>query len=78
MELMQEIDGFQNTLMELPEFRSLRSMTRMCRIYAQQTSEKSEFNLYSETEHFHIWLRMITRERDYNLYVYYYLKLTHE
>ena len=74
MELMQEIDGFQNALMELPEFQSLRSMTRMCRIYAQQTSEKSEFNLYSATEHFNVWLRMITRERDYNIYVYYYLK----
>ena len=74
MELMQEIDGFQNALLELWEFQSLRSMTRMCRIYAQQTSEKTEFNLYSETEHFNIWLRMITRERDYNLYVYYYLK----
>ena len=78
MELMQEIDGFQNVLMELWEFRSLRSMTRMCRIYAQRTSEKTEFNLYSETEHFNIWLRMITRERDYNLYVYYYLKPLHK
>ena len=26
------------------------------------------------TKYFHIWLRMITRFRDYNLYTHYYLK----
>lgn len=36
--------------------------------YAQTTSDSTEYNLYSETEHFHIWLRLITRNRDYNLY----------
>lgn len=42
--------------------------------YAQPTSEPTEFNLYSETAHFYIWLRLITRHRDYNAYVHYYLK----
>lgn len=73
-ELAQEIDTFQNALLKLPEFQSLWHMERMCRLLAQKSSDQSEFHLYSETEHFHIWLRMITRERDYNLYVYYYQK----
>ena len=34
----------------------------------------TEFNLYAETAHFQIWLRLITRERDYNLYTYFFAK----
>lgn len=64
----------QNALFQLPEFRNLDTLTRFCRWYAQPTSEPTEFNLYSETAHFCIWLRLITRHRDYNVYVHYYLK----
>ena len=73
-ELGQEIDAFQSQLLALPEFKTLRAMKRMCRLYAQPTNEPTEFNLYAETEHFHIWLRLITRERDYNLYTYFFAK----
>lgn len=73
-ELSQEIDAFQNALMKLPEFQTLRDMRRMCGLFAARTSEKTEFHLYSETDNFYVWLHLITRERDYNLYVYYYLK----
>jgi len=52
----------------------LDTLTRFCRGYAQPTSEPTEFNLYSETAHFYIWLRLVTRHRDYNAYVHYYLK----
>ena len=64
----------QNALFQLPEFRNLDTLTRFCRGYAQPTSEPTEFNLYSETAHFYIWLRLVTRHRDYNAYVHYYLK----
>ena len=66
--------AFQNALFQLPEFRNLDTLTRFCRGYAQPTSEPTEFNLYSETAHFYIWLRLVTRHRDYNAYVHYYLK----
>lgn len=72
-ELVQEIDGFQNALFAMPELENLDTMKRLCDT-SQRTSDPTEFNLYSETEHFHIWLRIITRFRDYNLYVHYYLK----
>ena len=73
-ELSQEIDAFQKALMKLPEFQTLRDMRRMCGLFAARTSEKTEFHLYSETDNFYVWLHLITRERDYNLYVHYYLK----
>ena len=72
--LREEIDAFQNPLLQLPEFQNLRTLRHMCRLYAEPTSAPTEFDLYSQTEHFYIWLRMITRERDYNLYVHFYLK----
>ena len=73
-ELGQEIDAFQSQLLALPEFKTLWAMERMCRLYAQPTNEPTEFNLYAETAHFQIWLRLITRERDYNLYTYFFAK----
>ena len=73
-ELAQEIDAFQSQLFALPEFKNLWAMERMCWLYAQPTKEPTEFNLYAETAHFHIWLRLITRERDYNLYTYFFTK----
>ena len=72
--LAKEIDLFSNSLMELPEFKSLNTMGRMCRSCAQATSSPTDFYLYSETEYFYIWLQLVTRERDYNLYVHFYLK----
>ena len=73
-ELGLEIDAFQSQLLALPEFKTLWAMERMCRLYAQPTKEPTEFNLYAETAHFHVWLRLITRERDYNLYTYFFAK----
>ena len=72
-ELVKEIDEFQNALFKLPDFKTLDTMRRFCR-YAQATSEATEFNLYSETDHLYIWIRLITRSRDYNVYVHYYDK----
>ena len=49
-------------------------MKRLCSVCAEPTRDETEFNLYAETPHTQIWLRLITRFRDYNLYVHYYLK----
>lgn len=73
-ELGREIDSFQSQLLALSEFKTLRAMERICQLYAQPTSVRTEFNLYAETAHFHIWLRLITREQDYNLYTYFFAK----
>ena len=73
-ELVPEIDAFSDALMKLPELQTLRSLTRACKLYAEPTTEPTEFNLYGETEHFYIWQRLITREKDYNLYCHFYEK----
>lgn len=72
-ELAEEIDAFQIALFKLPEMESLSAMDRL-HLFAEPTEDRTEYNLYSETEHFHIWLRLIYRQRDYNLRVHYYLK----
>ncbi len=72
-EQMKEIDEFQSALFKLPAFKTLDTMQRFCR-YAQPISEATEFNLYSETDHLYIWIRLITRFRDYNVYIHYYSK----
>lgn len=74
-ELVKEINEFQNALFKLPAFKTLETMKCFCQ-YAEATSEPTEFNLYSETEYLYIWIRMITRFRDYNAYIYYYDKAT--
>lgn len=73
-ELAEEIDDFQASLLALPEFQTLWSLRRMCRNYAESTTEPTEFNLYEETGLLYVWLRLITRERDYNLYCHFYQK----
>lgn len=72
-EIVAEIDEFQDSLFRLPGFRTLKTMSRFCR-YAQPTDDEAEFDLYSETKHLHIWIRLITRPRDYNVHVHYYGK----
>lgn len=72
--LCKEIDLFSDALLAMPELKTLRAMERMCRSCAQRTTSPTDFNLFSETEHFCIWLQMVTRERDYNLYVHFYQK----
>lgn len=73
-ELVKEIDEFTESLFLLPEFENLSSMKRLCAACAEPTCDETEFNLYSETRQLYIWLRLITRFKDYNLYVHYYLK----
>ena len=75
-DLIKEVDSFHSALFSLPEFHTLSHMQAMCWPCAEKVTEKdcTEFNLYSETEHFDIWLRPIIRAGDYNLYVHYYLK----
>ena len=72
-ERAKEIDQFMESLFALPEMASLETMRQMCRFYAEPTAEPTEFNLYCETDHFHVWLRLVTRQRDYNLYVHFYV-----
>lgn len=70
--LSKEIDRFQNALFCMPEFKTLGTMQNLC-TFAEPVGD-SEFNLYSETLHLYIWIRMLTQPRNYNLYIHYYKK----
>lgn len=72
-ELIKEIDAFYTALFDMPEMKSLDTMCLLC-TDAQPTDCDTEYNLYSETNRFYIWLRLITRNKDYNLYCHYFLK----
>lgn len=73
-EVVQEVDAVMDALLEMPEFVNFRAFRRTAMLCAERTSEPTEFNLYGETKHFDLWLRLITRDKDYNLYVHYLLK----
>lgn len=73
-QLIEEIDQFHMALFQRPEFKTLSAMKQLCLSCAEPTSDRSEFNLYSQTAHLNIWLRLITRNRDYNLYIHFYQK----
>ena len=77
-ERVMEIDQFMGALFTLPEMASLNTLRQMCRVYAEPTSDPTECNLYCDTERFHVWLRLIIRKRDYNLYVHFYVKENEE
>ena len=53
-EVASEMDRFMDALFALPEFKTLRSMKRACKLYGEPTAEQTEYNLYSDTEHLYI------------------------
>lgn len=74
-EQIAEINDFHNSFFELPEFKNLNRMVAACDAgKAEPTGYPSEYNLFSETEHFNIFIRLVTRYRDYNLYMHYFRK----
>ena len=69
-----ELDDFMSPSFQLPEFENLKTMTRFCRNCAEPTSESTEFNLYGQSQYFHIRLRLITRFRDYNVHAHFHMR----
>lgn len=67
----KELDMVNNAIMEA--FPSLEELERFCKEHGQGTSEPTEWNLYCTGIHCHYWIRVIIRERDYNLYVHAYV-----
>ncbi len=70
----EEMDSFQKEFMAKPEMKNLDTMKDYCKKEAEPTNYPTEFNLYSETEHYNVWMRLITRARDYNMYIKFYPK----
>ena len=71
-ELVEEFDGLCEAFFEA--FPTLNSMAAFCQREFDPMSDPTEFNAYLELDHGCYWFRMITRPRDYNLYLYCYSK----
>ena len=67
-EIVAEIDAVYDAF--LRDFPSLEAVRRYCRERAEETSCDTEFNAYLEMPLGFYWLRLITRDRDYNLYLH--------
>lgn len=72
-EIIQEIDDFYNAFFDLTEMANLDTMRKFC-AFAETTSCPTEFNFYAETNRLYILIRLITRSKDYNVYIHYYRK----
>ena len=71
-ELIAEFDMVYEAFTE--SFPTFTDMKDYCFENAEPTGNPTEFNAYLELEHGWYWLRLITRPRDYNLYLHCYSK----
>lgn len=70
-EICAEIDEVYDAFMR--SFKDLGALRKWCYANARQVSD-TEYNAYYIGEHGCYWLRLITRFRDYNLYLHCYSK----
>lgn len=70
--LAAELDAVYDAFRE--DFPTLEDMKRYCQQELSPTYDPTEFNAFLSLEHGYYWLRMITREGDYNLYLHCYRK----
>lgn len=68
--LIDEFDEVYDAFMRT--FKDLHSMSKWCSANAGRTGSYDEYNAYYEGEFGFYWFRMITRRKDYNLYLHCY------
>ena len=66
-QILREFDAVCKAFFEA--FPSLEALKEYCEKKTAQTPDPTEFNAYLNLEYGYYWLRMITREKDYNLYL---------
>lgn len=67
-ELMEVTDAL------VEEFQTLDALAEFCKEHAEKTSDPAEWNLYYTGSTCYFWIRVITREQDYNFFVHAYVK----
>lgn len=71
-EMEHEIDDVYSRLIARDAFKNLFEMRQFCRLHSEAKAEgnsNDEYNFYYVGEHCFYWIRCITRERDYNIYL---------
>lgn len=76
-EIAKEIDSVYERLLSKNAFPNLRAMKEFCYTHLKAAANEhtqDEFNFYYTGEHCLFWIRCITRNGDYNLYVHAFIK----
>lgn len=75
-EIRQEIDAVYEALIAKDAFCDLAALTRFCESHPEACigEQRTEYNFYLEGKLCDYWLRLITRRRDYNIYLNAYAK----
>ena len=71
-ELGKEFDDLYASLNKT--FPNLEALRAFCADSAEATGDPDEFNVYIDMKYGYYWIRMITREKDYNMYIHCYCK----
>ena len=75
-EIKREIDTVYEALTAKETFYDLAALTRFCESHPEACvgEQRTEYNFYLEGKLCDYWLRLITRRRDYNIYLNAYVK----
>lgn len=75
-EMKREIDAVYEALTAKDAFCDLAALTRFCESHPEACvgEQRTEYNFYLEGKLCDYWLRLITRRRDYNIYLNAYMK----
>lgn len=71
-EIKREIDEVYAALTAKDALADLDTLTQFCRSHPEACADpqfKQEYNFYLEGEACNFWIRLITRPKDYNLYL---------
>ena len=75
-EMKREIDATYEALTARDAFCDLPTLTRFCELHPDACvgDSRTEYNFYLEGRLCNYWIRLITRKRDYNMYLNAYSK----
>ena len=76
-EISAEIDRIYDALTAVDALKDLPALTRFCEAHSEACVDRQfqqEYSFFLEGESCDFWVRLITRERDYNLYLYAFAK----
>ncbi len=76
-EIKAEIDRVYEALTSKDALKDLHTLARFCEAHPEACVDRQfrqEYNFYLVSEFCDFWIRLITRERDYNLYLNAYTK----
>ena len=73
-ETANEIDKVYQRLTSKDAFSTLSEMSEFCHEHPQAAVCDTEYNFYYEGEYCLFWIRCITRNKDYNLYIHAFTK----